>query len=386
MKFNFHVSPSLKGSLTTQKIMFELTVGLMILFLLSCFYNGTTYGASYVVHEILLLASSLVTMLICESIFAKIYKENPITYLKKSFGWVTCIILTLMVPITMTVYALVIATIFAIVFGKLLFGGFGQNIFNPAGVGRAVIFAAFTSAAATGITTGATPTAYLANTFNWLPASAEALDSFLSQYGGFMNLALGFYDGALGETFTLAILLIGIWFSVRKIIDWRIPVVYLGTICILTAVIAVLSGIDSYNGIPGFIWYPLLHMVTGGIVFGAVFMLTDPVTSPTSAQGRVIFALGAAIITVLLRLKANLPEGCLYSILLMNMFTPMIESSLDGVQLVMKKKAHIMAVCLAILGLAVSFYAATSVEPVTTAATATEKTAMVQTVRMEETL
>ncbi|MDY5111120.1 NADH:ubiquinone oxidoreductase subunit RnfD [Faecalicoccus pleomorphus] len=384
MKFNFHVSPSLKGSLTTQKIMLELTVGLMILFLLSCFYNGTTYGASYVLHEVLLLVSSLVTMFICESIFAKIYKENPITYMKKSFGWVTSIILTLMVPITMTVYALIIATIFAIVFGKLLFGGFGQNIFNPAGVGRAVIFAAFTSAAATGITTGATPTAYLANTFNWLPASAEALDSFLSQYGGFANLALGFYDGALGETFTLAIVLIGIWFCVCKIIDWRVPVVYLGTIFILTAVVAVLSGIDSYHGIPAFIWYPLLHMVTGGIVFGAVFMLTDPVTSPTSAQGRVIFALGAAVITVLLRLKANLPEGCLYSILLMNMFTPMIESSLDGVQLVVKKKAYIMAGCLAILGLAVSFYAATSVEPVTTAAT--EKTAMVETVRMEETL
>ena len=148
--------------------------------------------------------------------------------------------------------------------------------------------------------------------------------------------------------------------------------------------VAILSGIDSYHGIPAFIWYPLLHMVTGGIVFGAVFMLTDPVTSPTSAQGRVIFALGAAVITVLLRLKANLPEGCLYSILLMNMFTPMIESSLDGVQLVVKKKAYIMAGCLAILGLAVSFYAATSVEPVTTAAT--EKTAMVETVRMEETL
>ena len=386
MKFNFHVSPSLKGSLTTQKIMLELTVGLMILFLLSCFYNGTTYGASYVLHEILLLVSSLVTMFLCESIFAKIYKENPITYMKKSFGWVTSIILTLMVPITITVYALIIATIFAIVFGKLLFGGFGQNIFNPAGVGRAVIFAAFTSAAATGITTGATPTAYLANTFNWLPASAEALDSFLSQYGGFANLALGFYDGALGETFTLAIVLIGIWFCVRKIIDWRVPVVYLGTIFILTAVVALLSGIDSYHGIPAFIWYPFLHMVTGGIVFGAVFMLTDPVTSPTSAQGRVIFALGAAVITVLLRLKANLPEGCLYSILLMNMFTPMIESSLDGVQLVVKKKAYIMAGCLAILGLAVSFYAATSVEPVTTAATATEKTALAETVRMEETL
>lgn len=386
MKFNFHVSPSLKGSLTTQKIMLELTLGLMILFLLSCVYYGMNYGTDYVVHEVLLLVSSLLTMVVCESIFAKIYKENPITYMKKSFGWVTAIILTLMVPITMTVYALVIATIFAIVFGKLLFGGFGQNIFNPAGVGRAVIFAAFTGAAANGITTGATPTAYLSNTFNWLPASAEALDSFLEQYGGFGNLAFGFYDGALGETFTVAILLIGIWFSIRKIIDWRVPVVYLGSIFVLTAVIATLSGIDSYNGIPAFLWYPMLHMVTGGIVFGAVFMLTDPVTSPTSAQGRVIFALGAAVITVLLRLKANLPEGCLYSILLMNMFTPMIESSLDGVQLVVKKKAYTMAACLAVLGLAVSFYAATSVEPVTTAATATENTAMIEKVEMEDTL
>ncbi len=365
MKFNFHVSPSLRGHLTTQKIMAELTLGLLLLFCLSCYYYATTYGSAYLLHVILLLVSSLVTMVICESIFAKIYKKNPIEYLKTSFGWVTSIILTLMVPATMTCYALVVATIFAIVFGKLLFGGFGQNIFNPAGVGRAVIFAAFTGAAANGITTGATPTTTLANSFNWLPATSEALDSFLNQFGGFGNLALGFYDGALGETFTIAILLIGVWFAVRKIIDWRVPVVYLGSIFIMTAIVALLSGIDAYHGIPGFIWYPCLHMVTGGIAFGAVFMLTDPVTSPTSAQGRVIFALGAAIITVLLRLKANLPEGCLYSILLMNMFTPMIENALDGKQLDIKKKAYVISLCLGIIGLAITFYASSSIEPVT---------------------
>lgn len=385
MKFNFHVSPSLKGNLTTQKIMLGLTVGLMIPFLLSCIYYGTNYGMDYVWHEIILLVSSLLTMVICESIFAKIYKENPIHYMAKSFGWITSIILTLMVPVTMTVYALIVATIFAIVFGKLLFGGFGHNIFNPAGVGRAVIFAAFTGATASGITTGATPTATLANSFNWLPASSEALDSFLSQFGGFANLALGFYDGAIGETFTLVILLIGIAFAFTKIIDWRVPVVYLGSIFVFTAVIALLSGIDSYHGIPGFLWYPVLHLVTGGVVFGAVFMLTDPVTSPTSAAGRVIFSLGAAVITVLLRLKANLPEGCLYSILLMNMFTPMIESALDGKQLEIKKKAYIMAACLAVLGFAVSFYASASVEPVVSA-DSSAPTACVERIETEEVL
>uniref|UniRef100_UPI00260C03DA RnfABCDGE type electron transport complex subunit D n=1 Tax=uncultured Faecalicoccus sp. TaxID=1971760 RepID=UPI00260C03DA len=306
-------------------------------------------------------------------------------YMAKSFGWITSIILTLMVPVTMTVYALIVATIFAIVFGKLLFGGFGHNIFNPAGVGRAVIFAAFTGATASGITTGATPTATLANSFNWLPASSEALDSFLSQFGGFANLALGFYDGAIGETFTLVILLIGIAFAFTKIIDWRVPVVYLGSIFVFTAVIALLSGIDSYHGIPGFLWYPVLHLVTGGVVFGAVFMLTDPVTSPTSAAGRVIFSLGAAVITVLLRLKANLPEGCLYSILLMNMFTPMIESALDGKQLEIKKKAYIMAACLAVLGFAVSFYASASVEPVVSA-DSSAPTACVERIETEEVL
>jgi len=91
--------------------------------------------------------------------------------------------------------------------------------------------------------------------------------------------------------------------------------------------------------------------LTGGVVFGAVFMLTDPVTSPTSAQGRCIFALGAAIITVLIRVKANLPEGCLYSILMMNMLTPMIEKGLEGKQLALRKKATIIFSIVAVVGM-----------------------------------
>ena len=363
MKFNFHVSPSLKGNLTTKEIMKELTLGLLLVFVLAVFYYASAYGSRYALQAILLLVCSLVTTLVCEFLFAKIRKRDPKKEIQNSFGWVTAIILTLMVPISTRPYALIISTAFAIIFGKMLFGGFGHNIFNPAAVGRAVIFATFTGAS-TNLVTSATPTALIANSYGWVPANAVALDGFLSQVGGWSSLFLGTYPGALGETFTIAIVLIGIFLIVRKIIDWRVPVVYLGTIFVMTAIVAIITGVGSYHGIPGFIWYPVLHLILGGVVFGAFFMLTDPVTSPTSAAGRTIFALGAGILTVLIRLTGNLPEGCLYSILLMNMMTPLIESLLDGKQLDILKKAKHGFIYLALVGLAITIFAACSVHPV----------------------
>lgn len=368
MKFTFHVSPSIKNNLSTQRIMKELTLGLLVVFAASVIYYGKSIGADAALHCILLLACSLITTFVCESIFAKIMKKDVKTFLKNSFGWVSAIILTLMVPVNMSCYAVIVATVFAIVIAKLLFGGFGQNIFNPAAVGRALILQAFTGVSV-GLVSYATPTTTIASTYHWLPANAGVLDAFLKTINGtnkgtFLDLALGNYPGSLGETFTILILIVGVVLAIRQIIDWRVPVVYLGTIFVLTAVVAAITGIDSYHGIPAVIWYPLLHILTGGVVFGAVFMLTDPVTSPTSASGRVVFAMGAAIITVLIRLKANLPEGCLYSILLMNMFTPWIESYFDGKQLELVKKSRIVCACLALIGLAISFYAASSIQKV----------------------
>lgn len=360
MKFNFHVSPSIKGNLTTQNIMKELTACLMIIFVLACIYYAQAYGARYALQAVYLLASSLITMFVCEFLFAKIRKRDPKSEIKNSFGWVTAIIITLMVPITMRPYAVVVSTAFAIIFGKMLFGGFGHNIFNPAAVGRAVIFASFTGAT-TDLVTSATPTTAIASTYGWLPSTADQLQAFLDTYGGWGSLILGTYPGAIGETFTVAIVLLGIYLVYRQIIDWRVPVVYLGTIFVMTFVVAILTGVNSYNGVPGWLWYPFMHLLLGGVVFGGVFMLTDPVTSPTCAAGRTIFAMGAAILTVLIRLTANLPEGCLYSILLMNMFTPMIETAFDGKQLEIQSKAKKAFACFAIIALAISFYASTQV-------------------------
>ena len=364
MKFTFNVSPNLRQQQSTKRIMFELMLGLAVVYLFSLVYYFAEYGSSYALQDVMLLLVSLAVALITESVFALVLKKDVKKYLSGSFGWITAIILTMMCTIDISPYALGVSTFFCIFFGKLLFGGFGNNIFNPAAFGRAVVFNAFVGAT-TNVVTSATPLTVLATTFSWLPGSESAITQMMDSVGGLGTLFTGWYAGAIGETSALLILIVGAVLAYRQVIDWRVPVVYLGAIFVFTAIIAAFCGIGSYNGLPGFIWYPLVHLLSGGVVFGAVFMLTDPVTSPTSAQGRVLFALGAAILTVLIRMKANLPEGCLFSILIMNMLTPQIESAMDGKQLVIRNRARKAFAGLAIIGIAVTLLASSTITPVT---------------------
>lgn len=357
MKFTFNASPNLRQKQSTQQIMLELMIGLLVVFAFSLIYYNQVWGFDHMLQAIKLLAVSLITAFVTELAWAFFMKKDQkfdLPYIKKfmggSFGWITAIILTLMCPISIRPYALGVSTFFAIFFAKLLFGGFGNNIFNPAAVGRAIVFATFMGAT-TDVITSATPTTVIASDFNWLVTNPEMIKEMMSEIGGIGKLFTGWYPGAIGETSAVIILLVGVVLSIRRVIDWRVPAVYLGSIFVLAAGIALMRGVGSYDGIPGFLWYPLVHVLTGGVVFGAVFMLTDPVTSPTSAQGRCIFALGAAIITVLIRVKANLPEGCLYSILMMNMLTPMIEKGLEGKQLALRKKATIIFSVVALIGM-----------------------------------
>ena len=368
MKYIFNVSPNLRQPLSTKRIMRELTFGLLIVFAFSLFYYYKAYNMDYVMTAVKLMLASVGCALVTETLWAYVMRKGrtfDFAYIKEflggSFGWITAIILTLMTPISIRPFALIIATLFSILFAKLLFGGFGNNIFNPAAVGRAIIFATFMGAT-TDVVTSVTPTTLIANDFNWLVSDPTMITKMMSEVGGLGTLFTGWYPGAVGETSALIILLVGVYLSIRKVIDWRVPVVYLSTIFVLGACIAVFKGVGAYEGLPGFVWYGLLHVITGGVVFGAVFMLTDPVTSPTSAPGRCIFALGAAIITVLIRMKANLPEGCLYSILMMNMFTPMIEKALEGKQLALRKKANIIFASVAVVGLGAVMLATSVVE------------------------
>ncbi len=341
MKFTYKVSPTMKTRQSTQQIMFLLTLGLMAVVLFSSAFYFVEYGINHVIHLWSLLAVAVLVAVGSEALWAYFLKKDVVKYLKTSFPWVTAIILVLMVPISTPLYPIAIGTIFAIVVAKLLFGGFGHNVFNLAGVGRTVMLFSFGASIMPDLITSATPISSIAN-IGWIITDPTLVEPFLTQFGGVTGLLLGWYPGAIGETSALLIMLIGAFLAFKNVLDWRIPVFYIGTLFALASIIAVIQGVG--------IWYPLFHIFAGGAMFGAVFMLTDPVTNPTSASGRIIFAMGAAIITILIRVQGNYPGGVVFSILIMNMLSPMIDRLTDGWQIAMSKKYVTSMITVGVVG------------------------------------
>ncbi len=339
MKLKFRVAPSLKDKLSTQRVMRELTLALLVVLVFSCVFYGMEYGANYIINIVYLLVASLVASIVLELIFAKAKKIPLKRQMETSFPWVTPLILVLIMPVNTPVYAMFIATSIAVFFGKLVYGGLGHNVFNPAGLGRAVIAVAFAGQVVDDLSTSATPIGAI-NSYGWLLAN-ESVAGFIEQFGGWTGLLTGWHAGSLGETSFLLIIALGIILIIREVIDWRIPVFYLGTVFLCALVIGIAGGVGIY--------YPLYHVVTGGVAFAAVFMLTDPVTNPTHPYGRALFAVGAGIFTVLLRVNAAMPGGVVFAILFMNMLSPAITRILEGNQIKTLKKARItMAVFLAL--------------------------------------
>jgi len=355
MKFITKVSPNNRDKdHSTKGIMAELGVGLMVVFLFSMVFYFQEYGMDYVIHGVGLMAVSIIVSLLTEVVFAFATKKKVGYHIKNSFPLITAIILTLTVPISTSFFAIGVASFFAIFFGKLVFGGFGHNIFNPAGVGRAVIFSSLVGATVADVTTSATPVSSMANA-GWLIKDAAVTEQFLDQFGGLSNLLIGWYPGALGETSALLIILVGIYLAYRKVLDWKVPVVYVGAVFIFTAVIALANGVG--------LWYPAFHVLSGGLMFGAVFMATDPVTNPTTITGRIIYALGLAMLTVIIRLQSSLPGGVVYAILIMNMVSPLIDKLTDGWSIYSLKKYNTSIAAVFVLGLVLTFFAGNGLEP-----------------------
>lgn len=357
MKFTFRPSPNYRQPLSTQRIMTELTIciALVLGYNVGYYYLNPQLGPQYAFHALAMIGTSLAVAIGVESLWAFFYaKKNVLTYLSQSFPWVTALLFVGMMGVNKPLYVILIGSLVATLIGKLIFGGFGQNIFNPAGVGRAftvLAFGGFIVSQFPDVVTGATPNQVM-ESLGWVITKPEAVQAYLAQFHGLWGLFSGQYVGALGETNTLMILLVGAYLSFRKIIDWRVPVAFIGSLFAFATIIMFFKGMDW--------WYPFFYISTGGAMFGAVFMLTDPVTSPTSIPGRLIFAIGAALLTTLIRVKGNLPEGVIRSILFMNMLTPLLDRGLDGWPLKSIKKYTIaIGSVIAIALLTVSFTATT---------------------------
>ncbi|MBD3426890.1 MAG: RnfABCDGE type electron transport complex subunit D [Candidatus Omnitrophica bacterium] len=221
---------------------------------------------------------------------------------------VTGILLALVLSPAIPLWMAFLGGVFAIALGKEVFGGLGHNIFNPALLARAFLMAAFPVA----LTTWSRPITLDAVT-TATPLGLAKFDGVMTPYA---DLFLGNIGGCIGETSSLAILLGLAYLLHKKVIDYRIPASYLLTVFVFAGVLHL---VDADKFMP-----PLFHLLAGGLMIGAVFMATDPVTSPITARGRWIFGIGCGLITMIIRIWGGLPEGVMYSILLMNACTPII--------------------------------------------------------------
>ncbi len=270
--------------------------------LIMAVYN---FGArAFILTAVCILASVLF-----EFLFAKTTKrENTISDLS---AVVTGLLLAYNLPPTLPYWMAVIGCFVAIVIVKMLFGGRGQNFANPAITARIVLLVSFATPMSTwavagerflsaaDVTTGATPLMQFASEeLSTLPPSN--LEMFIGNIGG-----------SLGETSAAALLIGGIFLIVKKVISPTIPVAFIGTVFVFTWAL----GFD-----------PVFHILAGGVMLGAIFMATDPVTSPKTTAGKIIFGIGCGFLTVVIRIYGTYPEGVSFAILLMNILTPHIDS------------------------------------------------------------
>lgn len=285
---------------------------------------------------------------------------------------ITGLLLAAVIPPNVSWYVPVIGSVVAIGIAKHCFGGLGSNIWNPALIGRAFLQAAYPTqinsgtwaaikdgkiatsilgsfdslvekaAAGADIITSATPLEQLAKvkaaealTSASYSASSAADSIWVSggtiqvQEGLVWNVFLGNTFGCIGEVSALALLIGGIYLLLRKVISWHTPVFYIATVALLGWILPApyVSGAGSEISYTQWFTGPaLLHIVSGGIFIGAIFMATDMVTSPISRKGQIIFGIGCGFLTIMIRLYAGYPEGVCYSILLMNTVVPIIDS------------------------------------------------------------
>ena len=323
MKLSFKPSPNYRSPQSTDSIMRDLTICLCAVTVFAVVYYGLAWGMETGLRVVLLMVTSIVAALCTEAVWFMATKQNVKEGILSSYGWVTAIILTLISSVNVSYYGLAISTIIAILFGKLVFGGFGQNIFNPAAFGEAILMSSFAASNRTDLMTTATPTMVMKGS-NWI-ATSESLAKTVESFGGFGKMLLGGYTSTIGSTCAILLVLCLIFLIWQKDIDWQMPVFYIGTVFVLTAIIGLAKGAG--------LGYGLFHVLAGGVLFGGVFMCTDPVTTPVTIPGRIVYAVGAAVLTVIFRWRSNFADGVLYSILLMNMLTPAIDKLFDGNQI-----------------------------------------------------
>ncbi len=295
-------APHIRTHRTTQKLMLDVIIALIPALIASIVFFG--------IKSLFLVFTSVAFCVIFEYLWQKIFKNE--TSVDDLSAVVTGILLAFNMPVSAPLWMCVVGAAFAIIIVKMCFGGLGNNFVNPALAARAFLLLSWPVNM-----TKWTDTRFMMNLLiNRVDAVSGATPlGVLKETGNvvfsYKDMFLGNIPGCIGEVSTLAILIGFVYLIVRKVITWHVPVIYVLTVFVLA----------EFLGEDG-----LFYVLSGGLMLGAVFMATDYVTSPMSLKGNVIYAFCLGLLTVVIRKFGALPEGVSYSILIMNIVTPLIDN------------------------------------------------------------
>jgi len=307
-------SPHVHGDQSLKKIMWGVVIAMIPAMLVSFWYFG--------LPAIIITLTAVISCLVFEYLIQKfLLKQQP--SVTDGSAVITGILLAFNVPSSLPLWQMVIGALVAIGIAKMSYGGLGKNPFNPALVGRVFLLISFPVDMTNwplakpvwtlvDAVSGPTSLGILKEGL----AKGETVSQLTSQLPSLQDMFTGGIGGSLGEVSAAALIIGGLYMIFRKIISWHIPVSYIATVAVFTAIMWKINPEHYIN--------PIFHLMAGGLMLGAIFMATDMVTSPMTYQGMLIYGIGCGVLTVLIRLWGSYPEGVSFAILIMNAVTPLI--------------------------------------------------------------
>lgn len=308
-------SPHITADESVKSIMYGVVISLIPTFLVSAFVFG--------IGAIIVTSIAIVSCVLAEFVIQK-YLMKTETRVSDGSAVVTGVLLAFNLPSNLPWWMIVLGSFFAIGIAKMPFGGLGNNPFNPAIAGRIFLLVSFPAQMTSwplplvsrmsylDAVTGPTPLGFLKEEVRNGVVVNEAMQQLPDQ----MQMFFGQMGGSLGEVSAIALIVGLIYLLYRKIISWHIPVFMVFTIFIFTGILWMIDPAKNAS--------PVFHILTGGVMLGAIYMATDLVTSPMTKAGMIVFAIGIGVLTVVIRVFGAYPEGVSFAILIMNAFVPLI--------------------------------------------------------------
>jgi electron transport complex protein RnfD len=308
-------SPHINSNQSVHKLMYGVVISLVPAMLLALYVFG--------IGALITTAIAVASCLFAEMIIQK-YILNTTIKIRDGSAIVTGLLLAFNLPSNLPWWMVALGALFAIGIGKMTYGGLGNNPFNPALVGRVFLLISFPVQMTNwplpmasrmqylDATTGATPLGIIKEAVR----NGESIPDIMHQLPDNMHLFMGQMGGSLGEVSALALIIGFIWLLYKRIITWHIPVFMVATVFAFSGLLWVINPLSNAS--------PLFHILTGGVMLGAIYMATDLVTSPMTKTGMIIYAIGIGLITVIIRVYGAYPEGVSFAILIMNAFVPLI--------------------------------------------------------------